>query len=276
MTIVDDTTVSVSTEVEAPIKRAFHVFTAEIGTWWDDDKHILSAPLAEMVFEPFVGGHIIDRGVDGSECRWARILAYEPPERVCFSWDITTSWQIETDPARTSEVEIVFVALAPTRTRVTLTHRHLDRHGEGWERMRDAVAGGWSLEPFARGIADGDEVAGRRLPVIDDAAMLARLAAASTYTVALLRATDRFVRPAVDPVVWEHGRRNMALAEAGLMPVVLPVGDDTDLAGLGVFTTDEQGTAAILDGDPGVRAGIFTYELHPVRGFPGATLPART
>src|SRR3954447_17095614 len=108
MTTIDATTVTVSTEVDAPIARAFFVFTAEIGTWWDEDKHLLEAPLAEMVFEPFVGGHIIDRGVDGSECRWARVLAYDPPHRVRFSWDITTRWQLETDPERASEVEIDF------------------------------------------------------------------------------------------------------------------------------------------------------------------------
>lgn len=272
MTIIDDTTVSVAIDVNAPIRRAFHVFTAEIGTWWDKDKHILSAPLAEMVFEPFVGGHIIDRGTDGSECRWARVLAWEPPQRVCFSWDITTSWQIESDPNRASEVEIVFNEIDPTHTRVVLTHRHLDRHGEGWQSMRDAVAGGWRLEPLARRIDTADQVAGHTLPVVDDATMQARLAAVSGYTVALLRATDRFIRPEVDATVWEHGRRNMALVQAGLMPIVLPVSDDSDLAGIGIFTTDAAATATILDDDPGVRAGIFTYELHPVRGFPGATL----
>lgn len=78
-TTTDTATVSTAVDVEAPIERAFHVFTAEIGTWWDADKHILAAPLAEMVFEPRVGGNIIDRGTDGSECRWARVLAYEPP-----------------------------------------------------------------------------------------------------------------------------------------------------------------------------------------------------
>ena len=71
-----------------------------------------------MVFEPFVGGHIIDRGTDGSECRWSRVLAYEPPDRVCFSWDINLQWQIETDPAKASEIEIAFTELAPTRTHV--------------------------------------------------------------------------------------------------------------------------------------------------------------
>jgi uncharacterized protein YndB with AHSA1/START domain len=273
MTITDTTTVSVATEVDAPIARAFHVFTAEIGTWWDTDKHILTAPLADMVFEPFVGGNIIDRGVDGSECRWARVLAYEPPRRVCFSWDINTRWQIETDPERTSEVEITFAEITPVRTNVVLTHRHLDRHGEGWEAMRDAVAGGWSLTSLADRVREANRVAGHTLPVIGDDAMRARLDEASNYTAVLLHKTDAFTRPAVDGIVWEHGRRNMALAQAGLLPVVLPVGDETDLAGIGVFAAAPEDVTAIMDDDPAVRAGIFTYEMHAVRGFPGAQLP---
>jgi uncharacterized protein YndB with AHSA1/START domain len=164
MTIIDATTVSTSVEVDAPIARAFHVFTAEIATWWDDDKHLLDVDLAEMVFEPFIGGSIIDRGVDGSECRWARVLAYEPPDRVCFSWDITTRWQIETDPTKASEVEIVFTELSPQRTLIVLTHRHLDRHGAGWEGMRDAVGNGWSLRPLADRIARANHAAEAALP----------------------------------------------------------------------------------------------------------------
>lgn len=147
--LADQTTVRTSVEVGVTAERAFHLFTAEIGSWWDEDKHILQAPLAEMVFETFVGGHIIDRGTDGSECRWARVLAYEPPHRVCFSWEIDVRWQVETDPSRCSEVEITFNPVAENRTMVVLTHRHLDRHGQGWEGMRDAVAGGWSLDGFA-------------------------------------------------------------------------------------------------------------------------------
>jgi uncharacterized protein YndB with AHSA1/START domain len=273
MTTTDATTVSVSTEVQAPLARAFHVFTAEIGTWWDNDKHILEAPLAEMVFEPFIGGNIIDRGTDGSECRWARVLAYEPPNRVCFSWDINTQWQIETDLARTSQVEITFTEVTPECTRVVLTHRHLDRHGEGWETMRDAVAGGWSLAPLAERIDRANHVAGRALPVVSDDAMRARLADASAYTTILLRSTDKCVRPAVDPIIWEHGRRNMSLVDAGLLAVVLPVTDDTALAGIGVFAATPDDVQTIMDDDPGVRAGIFTYDVHPVRGIPGSELP---
>jgi uncharacterized protein YndB with AHSA1/START domain len=142
-----DTSVRSSIVVEAPVERAFTIFTTDIGTWWPPDHHILQGELAEMVFEPRVGGRIVDRATDGTECAWARVLAYEPPERVVFSWDISLQWQIETDPARTSEVEVRFVPDGPARTRVELEHRHLDRHGPGWESVRDGVAsdGGWPI-----------------------------------------------------------------------------------------------------------------------------------
>jgi uncharacterized protein YndB with AHSA1/START domain len=145
------TTVRTATTVRAPIERAFSVFTEGIASWWPPTHHILQAEIAEMVFEPFEGGHVIDRGVDGSECRWARVLAYEPPHRVVISWDIDPRWQIETDPERTSEVEVRFTSEAPDRTRVELEHRHLDRHGDGWESVRDAVGSpeGWNLRSFA-------------------------------------------------------------------------------------------------------------------------------
>jgi uncharacterized protein YndB with AHSA1/START domain len=148
-TQVQETSVTTQTVVDAPADHAFRVFTEGIGSWWNPDHHILQAELAEMVFEPRVGGHIIDRGTDGSECRWARVLAYDPPHRVSFSWDISLQWQLETDPAKASEIEVTFTEEGPARTRVVLTHRHLDRHGEGWEAMRDAVGSGWTLDRFA-------------------------------------------------------------------------------------------------------------------------------
>jgi uncharacterized protein YndB with AHSA1/START domain len=133
--------------VDAPIERAFTVFTERFGDFKPPEHNLLGVPIAETVFEPEVGGHIYDRGVDGSECRWARVLAYEPPDRVVFSWDISPRWQIEDDPDNASEVEVTFVAEGPGRTRVELEHRHLDRHGSGWESVRDGVAHdeGWPL-----------------------------------------------------------------------------------------------------------------------------------
>ncbi len=156
-TSATDTAVRTSVVVEAPIDKAFSVFTDGIGTWWDPNHHILQAELAEMVFEPRVGGKIYDRGVDGSECRWSRVLAYEPPNRVVFSWDISLQWQLETDPDKTSEIEVRFTREGDNRTRVELEHRNLDRHGDGWEQMRDAVGSpdGWGIgmKHFAERVA---------------------------------------------------------------------------------------------------------------------------
>jgi uncharacterized protein YndB with AHSA1/START domain len=147
-----ETSVRTSITVEAPIERAFSVFTDGIGTWWPPSHHIVEGEIAEMVFEPRVGGHVYDRTIDGRECRWARVLAFDPPRRVLISWDINLRWQIETKPEKTSTVEIRFTAEAPDRTLVELEHRNIDRHGEGWERMRDAVGSpdGWNLERFAQ------------------------------------------------------------------------------------------------------------------------------
>jgi len=136
-----------SVVVEAPIERAFKVFTEEFGSFKPPEHNLLAVPIVETVFEPRIGGHIYDRGTDGSECRWARVLAYEPPDRLLLSWDISPRWQIETDPSRTSEWEVRFIAETTNRTRVELEHRNLERHGQGWESERDGVAGdqGWPL-----------------------------------------------------------------------------------------------------------------------------------
>jgi uncharacterized protein YndB with AHSA1/START domain len=142
-----ETSVRTAVVVEAPLERAFSVFTEDFGSFKPPEHNLLAVDIAETVFEPRVGGHLYDRGVDGSECRWARVLAYEPPNRVVISWDISPQWQLETDLEKTSEVEVRFVSEAPERTRVELEHRNLERHGEGWEGMREGVAtaDGWPL-----------------------------------------------------------------------------------------------------------------------------------
>lgn len=148
------TTVRNTIVVNAPADRAFRVFTEGFGRFKPREHNLLRVEIAQTVFEPRVGGHIYDRGVDGSECRWARILAYEPPNRVVFSWDISPRWQVEADLTKSSEVEVRFIAETPQRTRVELEHRNLERHGDGWEGIRDGVANdhGWPL--YLRRYAD--------------------------------------------------------------------------------------------------------------------------
>jgi uncharacterized protein YndB with AHSA1/START domain len=133
--------------VPTGVERAFELFTTRVGDFKPPEHNLLGQPVVETVLEPRVGGHIVDRASDGTECRWARILVFDPPERLVFSWDISPQWQLETDTAHTSEVEVRFVGEAADRTRVELEHRHLERHGQGWEFVRDGVDGdeGWPL-----------------------------------------------------------------------------------------------------------------------------------
>lgn len=144
--------------VDVPQARAFRVFTEQFDGIKPREYNLLETDIEETVFEPWVGGHIYDRGVDGSVCRWARVLTFEPHERFVISWDITAQWQIETNPDRASEVEIRFVPVGDAQTRVELEHRHLERHGDGWQDYRAGVAGGWPvfLENF-RALVNADQ-----------------------------------------------------------------------------------------------------------------------
>jgi uncharacterized protein YndB with AHSA1/START domain len=147
MNMADDAVVRREIVIDTPIERAFAAFVERFGDFKPPEHNLLGAEITETRFESRVGGHIYDRAADGSECRWARVLAYEPPDRVVFSWDISPQWQLEADAGNASEVEVRFVAETPDRTRLELEHRYLDRHGPGWESLREGVDGdqGWPL-----------------------------------------------------------------------------------------------------------------------------------
>lgn len=133
--------------VAATLDAAFAAFVERFGEFKPAEHNLLGARIAATIFEPYVGGHIYDVAEDGTECRWARVLRYDPPHRVVFSWDIGPTWQLETDTANASEVEVSFLPEAPDRTRVALEHRHLDRHGPGWQNLADGIGRdqGWPL-----------------------------------------------------------------------------------------------------------------------------------
>lgn len=145
-TQAQETFVRAQIVVDVPIEHAFAVFTKD-ARWKPPEHNLLQVEIAESIFEAHEGGYVYDRGVDGSECRWARVLAYEPPNRLVLAWLITPQWRVDADASATSEVEVRFIAEGPERTRVELEHRHLERHGDGWQSMLDAVGspGGWPL-----------------------------------------------------------------------------------------------------------------------------------
>src|ERR1700731_4212871 len=127
--------------VDTSIERAFTAFVERFGDFKPPEHNLLGAEIVETQFEPRVGGHIYDRATDGSECRWARVLAYEPPDRVVFSWDISPQWQRKADERNAGGVGVGFAPEPRERTRLELEHRNLDRHGPGWESLGDGVGG---------------------------------------------------------------------------------------------------------------------------------------
>jgi uncharacterized protein YndB with AHSA1/START domain len=143
--------------VAVPVDRAFHVFTASFNTWWPHQYHIGRAEIAEAVLEPREGGRWYERGVDGSECDWGRVLAWEPPHRLVVTWQINGQWQYDPDPDHASEIEVRFTADGPEQTVVELEHRLLDRLVDG-RVLRDGITGGggWGaiLELFAKAAAN--------------------------------------------------------------------------------------------------------------------------
>lgn len=118
----------------------------------------------------------------------------------------------------------------------------------------------------------GAQVTAPATPEISDDYMHEMLGKSRAYTAMLLRLTERASEPGADQLVWEHGRRNLALRAEGKLPIVCPTTDESDWAGVAIFDAPVDEVERIMEADPGVKAGIFTYELHQVMGFPGSTL----
>lgn len=139
--------------INAPIERAFEVFTGSFGSWWPREYHIGDTDMVDGVIEPHEGGRWYERGQDGAECDWGRVLAWEPPHRLVITWQISGRWEFDPDPAHASEIEVLFTPEGPERTRVDVEHRHFERlvqaesvhgsmrHGGGWKALLDAYAG---------------------------------------------------------------------------------------------------------------------------------------
>lgn len=117
------------------------------------------------------------------------------------------------------------------------------------------------------------------LPEVTDEMLQASLQKVRPYTVVVLKAGPNFSMPGpdrdseTDRIIWEHGKRNFALRSAGLMPIICPVADGSGVCGIGIFDAIPEDVEAIMAEDPGVKAGLFTYDIHPTRSFPGSCLP---
>jgi uncharacterized protein YndB with AHSA1/START domain len=137
--------------VTAPPDRAFTFFTQRMGRWWPRAHTLLGAPQQDVVIEPRLGGRWYERGVDGSEYDWGRVLAWEPPERIVLAWQLDADWHY--DPDLITEVEVRFVAVEAEATRVEVEHRRLENYGaraaETRERLDSPDAWRSTLDRYA-------------------------------------------------------------------------------------------------------------------------------
>lgn len=143
--------------VGVPIETAITVFNGSFDSWWPHQFHIGQAEVDQVVLETHEGGRWYERGVDGSECDWGRVLVWDPPQRVVFTWQINGSWQFDPDPAHASEIDVRFVADGPEQTTVEVEHRAFERLVGGQD-VRDTITGGggWALllDGFATAVAE--------------------------------------------------------------------------------------------------------------------------
>ena len=151
-TTVTDHRVRKSVTVAAPLAVAFEVFTAQIEAWWPmASHHIGQADCAAVVIEPRVGGRWFERGVDGSECDWGHVLAWDAPIRVTLMWQLNAKFEF--DPSIATEVDVRFTAIDANSTRVDLEHRGLEAYGADALAMRESFSApsGWNgmLEHYA-------------------------------------------------------------------------------------------------------------------------------
>jgi uncharacterized protein YndB with AHSA1/START domain len=154
--IVEPAVVNKSVRVPVPIERAFSVFVEQMETWWPAEHHIGDKPFQSIIVEPRKGGRWYERDAEGNDCNWGHILAWEPPHRVTFSWHLGPDWKFDPDLDKASEVHIRFTEEGPSATLVELEHSAIERHGEGYEKLREMLdtPDAWSrtLSEFAKAV----------------------------------------------------------------------------------------------------------------------------
>ncbi len=235
--------------VAASAERAFRVFTAGMDRWWPREHHVGASPMARAVVEPRPGGRWYSVCVDGSECDVGRVLAWEPPRRLLLAWQLAAGWQY--DASFVTEVEVNFVAEGPKQTRVTLEHRNLERYGEAVHDLRKSIdaPGGWAMSLAAFG----------RAAEAEPKHFLLRLLPPRPSFAADMSEAER-------RVMQEHVRYWSGLTERGLVIVFGPVMDPRGAWGLGVVEVEsEVEVRALIADDPVNRAGLGSYEVHPLR-----------
>jgi len=244
---MSSSSVTKSITVEASREVAFKVFTERMGTWWPSAHHIGKSALLSIIVEPRAGGRWAERGVDGTECDWGRVLSWEPPHRLLLAWQLTADFEYDADFS--TEVEVRFIEEAPKRTRVELEHRQLERFGARQEEMRAAFDsdGGWTLglNAFAKDVATSQK----------KNFLLRLLPPRPTFAQDMSETERKAMNEHVG-----YWTRHVALGTAIAFG---PVADPKGGWGVAIVAVDDDATVRKLtEEDPAIRAAIgLSYEI---------------
>ncbi|SEC92266.1 Uncharacterized conserved protein YndB, AHSA1/START domain [Rhizobiales bacterium GAS188] len=141
-----------SVRVAANRDRAFELFTGF--EWWPKSYSILEtrSPQTGVVLELSKGGRWFERGEDGSEADWGKLLVVEKPSRLVLTWQLGADYRYH--PEHATEVEVNFVPDGTKAVTLTLEHRHFERFGAAAEAVRASVDGPQGWEGLLKGYAD--------------------------------------------------------------------------------------------------------------------------
>jgi uncharacterized protein YciI len=218
--------------VEASQKTAFRVFTEGMDRWWPREHHIGKSPLKKVLVEPKIGGRWYSIHEDGTEVQTGKVLAWEPPGRVLFAWQITAEWKY--DPSFSTEVEVKFVAEGPKRTRIDFEHRQIERYGVAADEIFKMMSPGWGKH-------------------------LDHYAAATRLKTVVLYATDPAQMAKIPEIFPAHLARCEEFIARGELLATGPFADPKDGA-MAVFTTREA-AVEFVEGDPFVTSGIVAHSV---------------
>jgi uncharacterized protein YndB with AHSA1/START domain len=107
-----DEPIRLALTVPVPVESAFTTFV-DLTRWWPREYTWAADVLEDIGIEPRQGGHCFERGPYGFTCHWGRVLAWEPPTRLVFIWQIAPDRVPEPNPAKASEVEVRFQPSGP-------------------------------------------------------------------------------------------------------------------------------------------------------------------
>lgn len=115
----------------------FRRFTEELERWWPLDTHsVFLEDSASVRMEAGAGGRIVERSRSGEESEWGRLIEWDPPRGLAFTWhpgrDVSTAQRVE-----------VRLEAAEGGTRLRLVHSGWEALGEDALETRAGYDTGW-------------------------------------------------------------------------------------------------------------------------------------